>query len=272
MASAYNLDGTTPSSPPPPSMKKRRMKKKETETTAGNSDRRRRPRAERSLDRCVHEMLIEAVKLAGMLLEDCYRENNSGRRKRRKDERSDAADRRAYKEIAKIKAKEAREKQLELSEVNITFDKADCKDISDLSGRNPIVVRPVIFLHWVHDVLMDGGSSLNIITAETLDKMQISRSDIGPVTRSFEGVVSGITVTSIGQIWLSVQLGKPENFRREDVLFDVADDVEIPFNAILGRPAIAKFMAVLHHAYQCVKIPGPNGVITLPSSGSGGHL
>jgi hypothetical protein len=92
------------------------------------------------------------------------------------------------------------------------------------------------------------------------------------VTRSFEGVVSGITVTSIGQIWLSVQLGKPENFRREDVLFDVADDVEIPFNAILGRPAIAKFMAVLHHAYQCVKIPGPNGVITLPSSGSGGHL
>jgi hypothetical protein len=211
-------------------------------------------------------MLIEAVKLAGMLLEDCYRENNSGRRKRRKDERSDAADRRAYKEMAKIKAKEAREKQLKLSEVDITFDIADCKDRADLSGRNAIVLQPLVSGHRIHDVLIDGGSSLDVLAAKVLDKLHISRSKMDPVTRSFQGAIPGVTGTTIGQIRLSVQLGTPENCRVEDVLFDVVDSLPGPMTAILGRPAIAKFMAVLHHAYQCAKMPGPNGVITLQTT------
>src|SRR4051812_10600188 len=140
-----------------------------------------------------------------------------------------------------------------------------------MSGRNPIVVSPIMAGGYqVHDVLMDGGSSLNILTAKTLHKMGISQCEMEPVIRFFEGVVSGVSAMSIGQIWLSVQLGTPENFRVEDVLFDVVDnnDVKIPFTAILGRPAISQYMAVLHHAYQCTKIPGPNGVITLPSSRS----
>jgi hypothetical protein len=163
-------------------------------------------------------------------------------------------------------------KEVKWSEVAITFDKADCKDTSDLSGLNPIVVQPVMCGRQVHDVVVDGGSSLNILNAHILDEMCIFPSDIEPVIHSIEGVVSGVSATSIGQIWLSVQLGTPENSRVEDVLFDVVDNLVIPFTAILGRPAIAKFMAVVHHAYQCVKIPGPNGVITLPSSGSKKHL
>lgn len=32
---------------------------------------------------------------------------------------------------------------------------------------------------------------------------------------------------------------------------------------ILGYPALAKFMALTHHAYNVVKMPGPKGVITI---------
>jgi hypothetical protein len=32
---------------------------------------------------------------------------------------------------------------------------------------------------------------------------------------------------------------------------------------LLGRPALAKFMAVLHYAYLKMKLPGPCGVITI---------
>jgi hypothetical protein len=38
------------------------------------------------------------------------------------------------------------------------------------------------------------------------------------------------------------------------------------YHAILGRPCYAKFMAVPNYTYIKMKMPGPNGVITVGSS------
>ena len=35
------------------------------------------------------------------------------------------------------------------------------------------------------------------------------------------------------------------------------------YHAILGRPALAKFMAIPHYTYMVLKMPAPKGVITL---------
>jgi hypothetical protein len=35
------------------------------------------------------------------------------------------------------------------------------------------------------------------------------------------------------------------------------------YHTILGRPTFARFMAVPHYVYLVLKIPGPNGVITV---------
>jgi hypothetical protein len=40
-------------------------------------------------------------------------------------------------------------------------------------------------------------------------------------------------------------------------------DWQSQYHLILGRPAFAQFMAVPHYAYLVLKIPGPNGVITV---------
>jgi hypothetical protein len=40
-------------------------------------------------------------------------------------------------------------------------------------------------------------------------------------------------------------------------------DISSPYHALLGRPALAKFMAVPHYAYLKMKLPGPRGVITV---------
>jgi hypothetical protein len=40
-------------------------------------------------------------------------------------------------------------------------------------GAYPLVVAPLFGTKWVHKVLMDGGSSLNIIYMSTLDNMGI---------------------------------------------------------------------------------------------------
>jgi hypothetical protein len=37
------------------------------------------------------------------------------------------------------------------------------------------------------------------------------------------------------------------------------------YHAVLGRPCYAKFMAVPNYTYLKLKMPGPNGVITVGS-------
>jgi hypothetical protein len=52
-----------------------------------------------------------------------------------------------------------------------------------------------------------------------------------------------------------------ENYRTEYITFEVVD-FETSYHAILGRPAIAKFMAVPHYTYL-VLVPSPAGVLSL---------
>ena len=54
------------------------------------------------------------------------------------------------------------------------------------------------------------------------------------------------------------------NYWTERIIFDVAE-IPLPYNGILGRPALAKFMAALHYAYNTLKMPGPMTIITVPS-------
>jgi hypothetical protein len=53
-----------------------------------------------------------------------------------------------------------------------------------------------------------------------------------------------------------------ENYRTEYIKFEVAD-FKTSYHAILGRPAIAKFMAVPHYTYLVLKMPSPAGVLSL---------
>jgi hypothetical protein len=38
------------------------------------------------------------------------------------------------------------------------------------------------------------------------------------------------------------------------------------YHAILGQPAFSRFMAVPHYTYLVLKMPGPNGIITVKES------
>jgi hypothetical protein len=41
------------------------------------------------------------------------------------------------------------------------------------------------------------------------------------------------------------------------------DDFKTAYNAFLGRPALTKFMAIPHYAYLVLKMPCPNGVVSV---------
>jgi hypothetical protein len=69
-------------------------------------------------------------------------------------------------------------------------------------------------------------------------------------------------VYPLGSITLPVSFGTEENFRIENVQFDVAE-VNLPFNAIIGRPALYRFMAIAHYRYLVLKMSSPAGVLTV---------
>ena len=67
---------------------------------------------------------------------------------------------------------------LDWSDKPITFDQGDHHDCVPSPGKYPLVVDPVIGNARLTKVLMDGGSSLNIIYAETLGLLEIDLSTI----------------------------------------------------------------------------------------------
>jgi hypothetical protein len=154
---------------------------------------------------------------------------------------------------------------LDWSNKPITFDQGDHPDHVPSPGKYPLVVDPVIGNIRLTKVLMDGGSSLNIIYAETLGFLQIYLSTIRADAVPFHGIILGKRVQPIGQLDLPVCFGTPSNFQKETLTFEVVG-FRGTYHAVLGRPCYAKFMAVPNYTYLKLKMSGPNGVITVGST------
>jgi hypothetical protein len=61
---------------------------------------------------------------------------------------------------------------------------------------------------------------------------------------------------------LPVTFGTKDNYRTEYIKFEVAD-FDSSYHAIIGRLALAKFVAVPHYVYLLLKMPSKTGVLTL---------
>jgi hypothetical protein len=88
-------------------------------------------------------------------------------------------------------------------------------------GKSPLVIDPIIDNTHLTKVIMDGGSSLNIIYADTLELMGIGRSQVQTEATSFHGIIPSKRVQPLGQIDLSVCFGTPTNDRKEILTFEV---------------------------------------------------
>jgi hypothetical protein len=154
---------------------------------------------------------------------------------------------------------------LDWSDKPITFDQGDHADCVLSPGRYPLVVDPVIDNARLSKVLMDGGSSLNIIYAETLGLLGVDLSTIRAGAAPFHGIVPGKRVLPLGQLDLPVCFRTPSNFRKETLTFEVVG-FRGTYHAVLGRPCYAKFMVVPNYTYLKLKMLGPKGTITVGST------
>jgi hypothetical protein len=154
---------------------------------------------------------------------------------------------------------------LDWSNKPITFDQGNHPDCVPSPGKYPLVVDPVIGNVRLTKVLMDGGSSLNIIYVKTLGLLEIDLSTIRAGAAPFHGIIPGKRVQPLGQLDLPICFGTPSNFRRETLTFEVVR-FRGTYHAVLGRSCYAKFMVVPNYTYPKLKMSGPNGVITVGST------
>jgi hypothetical protein len=153
---------------------------------------------------------------------------------------------------------------LRWSEVPITFSHADQWTSFSEPGRFPLVLKPIVAGSRLNKVLINAGSGLNVLFTKTLKKMKLDITNMLTKSASpFYGIVPGNAAIPLGLVILLVTFGKiRENYHTEYIMSEVVE-FETSYNAILSRPAIAKFMVVPHYTYLVLKMPSPARVLTL---------
>jgi hypothetical protein len=151
---------------------------------------------------------------------------------------------------------------LKWSDVPIAFDRSDHPDFIPKSGRYPLIVNPIIKDVKLNRVLVDGGSSLNILFLNMFDQMGLPRSALRLSRAPFHWVVPSVAATPVGQITFPITFETWENYCIENMQFEVAD-FKMAYNTLLGRPDLITFMAIPHYAYLVLKISNLNGVISI---------
>ena len=126
--------------------------------------------------------------------------------------------------------------------LSVAFTLEDAKGII-YPHDDPLVVSLQISTAMVHRILVDGGSSANILFMDTFEKMGLGMSCLKPISY----LVIGFTGTSVvpkGTIKLSVKTGEGSQSRDLMVVFLLVD-VSAAYNAIFGWPLIHDAQVVM---------------------------
>ena len=145
-------------------------------------------------------------------------------------------------------------------DTTITFSDSDlegCQHPHD----DPLVIRSIVANTTVHRVLVDNGSSADIIFASAFDKMGIGREKLEPVNTHLRGF-SGEKVLPLGSIQLVLTLGEPPCQATTTARFLIVD-APSAYNMLLGRPSLNAIKAIPSAYHMVIKLPTVNGVGTV---------
>ena len=156
-------------------------------------------------------------------------------------------------EIAEIQAVS----KLPRLDTSITFSYSDlegCQHPHD----DPLVVRAVVANKTVHRVLIDNGSSADIIFASAFNKMGIGREKLEPVNTHLRGF-SRKKVLPLGSIQLVLTLGDPPCQATTTARFLIVD-APSAYNMLLGRPSLNAIKSIPSAYHMMIKFPTVSGV------------
>ena len=142
-------------------------------------------------------------------------------------------------------------------DTSITFSDSDLEGCQHPHDE-PLVVRAVVANKTVHRVLVDNGSSADIIFASAFDKMGIGRERLEPVNTHLRGF-SGEKVLPLGSIQLVLTLGEPPCQATTTTRFLVVDTPSA-YNMLLDIPSLNAIKAIPSAYHMMIKFPTVSGV------------
>jgi hypothetical protein len=126
--------------------------------------------------------------------------------------------------------------------VQITFIEQDFK-LKSIDHNDAMVIEVNIAGWVIEKVLVDNGSSADILFIKTFKKMSLSLHMLHPLEYPLLGF-GGKPIKPAGKITLPLSFGYLDNARTKTLMFDVVDMYH-PYLAIFGRGFINKFDAVI---------------------------
>src|ERR1044072_7218312 len=140
----------------------------------------------------------------------------------------------------------------------ITFTMADYEGVEP-HADDPVVVTLRIKNYDVHKVLIDQGSSADIIYGRAFDQMGFKGTDLQPYHGSLEGF-TGERVEVRGYVEAETIFGTGPNIRRVTVRYLVLN-CTATYNVLIGRQTINDIHAVVSTPHLKMKYPTKNGRI-----------
>ncbi|XP_025702531.1 uncharacterized protein [Arachis hypogaea] len=135
--------------------------------------------------------------------------------------------------------------------------KATDQNLDDL-----VVITAQVGQPLVKKILMDLGSSANVLFYSTFQKMKLSDKTFQPTSGELVGF-SGERVFIRGYIWLQTTFRDYLDSKTIDIQYLVVD-CKSPYNIILGRPSLNAFNAIVSTVHLCVKfLSQDNKAITI---------
>ncbi|KAL2241784.1 UNVERIFIED_CONTAM: Retrovirus-related Pol polyprotein from transposon opus [Sesamum indicum] len=127
-----------------------------------------------------------------------------------------------------------------------------------VTDNDPMVIRMDIANFTVHKVLIDNGSSADIIFKRVLDKMGLDNVRLESANTPLVGFGGG-EVASLGTVILPASLGEEPKRKTLMVKFLVVD-MPFAYNVILGRPGLNSFRAIVSTYHLKMKFPTQSGI------------
>ena len=142
-------------------------------------------------------------------------------------------------------------------DIAITFSDSDLEGCQH-PHNDPLVIKAVVANKTIHRILVENGSSADIIFALAFNKMGIGREKLEPTNTHLRGF-SEEKVLPLGSIQLVLTLGDPPFQATMTVRFLIVDDPST-YNVLLGRPSLNTIKAIPSAYHMVIKFPTTNGV------------
>ena len=148
-------------------------------------------------------------------------------------------------------------------DVDLVFTKADLEDV-DPYDKDPVVILVVTERRKVHYVLVDQGSSADVMFWTTFNKLQLSPDMLRPYGGSLYGF-AGDQVEVRGYLELRTTFPDGTASRTDNIRYLVVNAFSA-YNMLLGRPTLNRLGVVPSTRHMKMKLPGLTGkVITIKS-------